>query len=133
MSNSKQDSHNSPGNPDKRNEEDDEDEKDKQEINDSSSDSDSDLEDIQKHNKESKPFRDNLATQADSQSTAPQQPQGTLVTRRKGYTDADIRDKVKKTMSKTRKDNQRRRVKKGEAGMATKLTKENRLIINDSW
>ena len=52
---------------------------------------------------------------------------------RKPFTESDIRERVKKSLSKTQKQNHRRRVKKGEASCTTKQKKENLNVIKDSW
>jgi len=50
---------------------------------------------------------------------------------RKKLTESEIREKVKKQLSKTQKDSRRRRVKRGEA--QTKQRRENINAIHDSW
>lgn len=51
----------------------------------------------------------------------------------KTLSEKDIRDKVKKSLSKQQKENQRRRVKKGESALSTRMRTEQRNEIKDSW
>jgi len=93
---------------------------------------DEDLEDLRIDNKDNKPFRDNHPKQKDD-VTSGQNNNVTIVKKKKNFTEADIREKMKKHVSKTKKDQHRRRVKKGEASVATKQKNENKFVIKDSW
>lgn len=95
--------------------------------------SDSDLEDIQAHNTQSKPFRDCKPSKSkrDTETKDARRPV-TIVTKKK-LTEADIKDRARKTVSKTRKDQHRRKVKKGEASAVTQQKKENKYTIQDGW
>merc|ERR1712168_1479981 len=81
-------------------------------------------------NNQSRPFRDKM-----NKREGPEVAAESLVTRTtmKTLTEKDIRDKVKKSLSKQQKENQRRRVKKGESALNTRMRNEQRLEIKDSW
>merc|ERR1712058_106478 len=81
-------------------------------------DSDSDLENLHEDNKRYRPFRDENV--ADKDVSIP----STTMVLKKTLTQSDIREKVKKQMSKTQKMNQRRKIKKGEASLARKQRRE---------
>jgi len=85
----------------------------------------SDPEDSCQHNKNYKPFRDkknNDKTETIHHTTI----------MKKKLTETDIREKVKKQLSKTQKQSRRRKVKKGEASFSCKQKRENTCIIKDS-
>ena len=81
-------------------------------------------------NTQSRPFRDKM-----NKKEGPEVAAESLVTRTtmKTLTEKDIRDKVKKSLSKQQKENQRRRVKKGESALNTRMRTEQRNEIKDSW
>merc|ERR1712048_1068252 len=112
---------------DKRNEnedeeEDSEEESDEEEVEEDSSDvelseEDEDIE--QNDNKVLRPFRDSKVKDIDNVSdTEINQPNVTIIKRRE-LTEKDIRERVRKTISKQQKERQRRNVKKGEASVTT--------------
>ncbi|XP_057312012.1 uncharacterized protein LOC130650057 [Hydractinia symbiolongicarpus] len=80
---------------------------------------DSELENLHEMNKNYKPHRD-CKTKSHLTVTKPK------------YSQSDIKERVKKSLSKTQKTNRRRKVKKGEANVTTKQKAENRSIIKDS-
>jgi len=82
-------------------------------------------------NKDSKPFRDAKPKYKDRKREESKS-NVTIITKKK-YSETDIRDKVRKHITKNKKDQQRRRVKKGEASVSTNLKKENKFAIQDSW
>ena len=89
-----------------------------------------DIPDIANENKSHRPYRDNIIIKNEDENNAKGY---TTVKVRKPFTESDIRERVKKSLSKTQKQNHRRRVKKGEASYTTKQKKENLSIIKDSW
>lgn len=89
--------------------------------------SDSDLENLHEDNKKYRPFRDKNATDKDVSIAS-----STMVLK-KTLTESDIREKVKKQLSKTQKMNQRRKIKKGEASLARRKRRENDNVVKDSW
>lgn len=99
----------------------------------SDSDPDSDLEDLQAQNMNSKPFRDSKPKTNENRLEGTVNKNVTVVTKKKTLSEADIRERVKKTISKNKKDHQRRRVKKGESAVLTKQKQENKFAIKDSW
>ena len=82
-------------------------------------------------NKDSKPFRDAKPKYKDRKREESKS-NVTIITKKK-YSETDIRDKVRKHITKNKKDQHRRRVKKGEASVSTNLKKENKFAIKDSW
>ena len=89
-----------------------------------------DIPDIANENKSHRPYRDNIIIKNEDENNAKGY---TTMKVRKPFTESDIRERVKKSLSKTQKQNHRRRVKKGEASYTTKQKKENLNIIKDSW
>jgi len=87
-------------------------------------------EDIENDNKKFRPYRD---TKKHVKTVETEEDKVTIVKSKKAYTEADVRERVKKSLSKTQKNNHRRKVKRGEAGLATKEKAENRMIIKDMW
>jgi len=78
------------------------------------------------NNSEYRPFRDKKKARED---TSVERTTTQII--RKKLTESEIREKVKKQLSKTQKDSRRRRVKRGEA--QTKQRRENINAIHDSW
>ena len=93
-----------------------------------SSDSDSDLENLHEENKKHRPYRDR-----ESKKESDYVSKTTDARKNKNYTRTDIKERVKKSLSKTQKQNHRRTVKKGEASLTTHKQNEQRSIIKDSW
>ena len=90
--------------------------------------SDSDLEHLHEENKKYRPYRDQHLEDKEKpiQRT-------TLAKSSKSYTEKDISERVKKSLSKTQRHTHRRKVKKGEASLATEKKNEQRYVIKDSW
>lgn len=101
------------------------------EENESESVSEDELEEISNDNKTYRPYRDNIMKNRNSNNEDIKT--YTSVKMKAPYTESDIRDRVKKSLSKTQKHNHRRKVKKGEASYITKQKQENRIIIKESW
>ncbi|XP_002164445.1 serine/threonine-protein kinase RIO2 isoform X1 [Hydra vulgaris] len=90
----------------------------------SESESDENLENYHTDNRNHRPYRDAKKLKEISNTT---------LVKLKVQTQEDIKEKVKKiVLSKTQKDNHRRKVKKGESSVSTKLKQENRFVIKDS-
>ena len=84
-----------------------------------------DFEAFHVENKKHRPYRDAKEPK--------ENPPNTTLVKFKVQTQEDIKEKVKKTiLSKTQKDCHRRRVKKGESSVSTKIQQENRFVIKDS-
>jgi len=87
--------------------------------------------DIEKNtNTQSRPFRDKMNKK---EKSAVLDDSSVTRTTMKTLSEKDIRDKVKRSLSKQQKENQRRRVKKGESALSTRMRTEQRNEIKDSW
>ena len=95
-------------------------------VNEVEESSDFDIENIHNDNRKYKPYRDKKIMDKTNDAT-------TTTTVKKTLTETDIREKVKKQLSKTQKNKHRRKIKKGEASLSSKQKRENSCIINDSW
>ena len=83
-------------------------------------------------NRKYRPFRDKKTNHTRDRTIPPPAPATTTITKKK-LTETDIREKVKKQMSKTQRDSRKRRVKKGEAGSGGQQRRENMNTINHDW